>query len=112
VGINGAAVSALISQMLISLSATAVLLVRTRTRLRTGRVILGPAFASLLCAVSARLVFDIFQRYTFIKLGERPMYLSALVTGTFIYILTLWLMNILPRKAIKVYFLKKFRKNY
>lgn len=112
VGINGAAVSALISQMLISLSATTVLLVRTGTRLRTGRVILGPAFASLLCAVSARLVCDISQRHTFIKLGERPMYLSALVTGTFIYILTLWLMNILPRKAIKVYFLKKFRKTY
>lgn len=112
IGINGAAVSALVSQMFISLLAAWLLLRRTHTRLNKAKLILGPAFASLLCAVSSRLIYDIVQKCGYIRLPLSLTYVLAVATGIFIYLLTLWLMNILPRNEIKVYFLKKIRKTY
>ncbi|MBR6872843.1 MAG: polysaccharide biosynthesis C-terminal domain-containing protein [Ruminococcus sp.] len=108
-GISGAAAAAAVSQGLICLLSAGTLIRTTSTRLAPG-VILKPMFAALLSAAAARLLCDIPEAYG-LDTNGRGLSLFGLCTGLGVYLLSLWLMDILPREMIKKYF-KKFRKTY
>ncbi|MBR4553999.1 MAG: polysaccharide biosynthesis C-terminal domain-containing protein [Ruminococcus sp.] len=112
VGISGAAISTAVSQGAICIAALTLLLRRTGAVPSFRQVLLKPAFAVLLGACTARLTADVISRSGTGAASSRAAALAAPAAGLGIYILSLWLMNVLPRKHIKRYFSKKFRKTY
>ena len=101
--INGAALALVLSDMAAFIIGERCLYKATGIRPDAVKVYISPVFAGALCAVSARLSYDMM----FFKAGVRAGLLSAVVVGGIIYIFSLYLLNILPKNVLVR---KKFKK--
>ena len=92
VGVSGAAVSLVLSDL-----AAFILMERELFKalpVRPGiRAVIAPAFCALLCAVSARLGYDCIHIE-----NSRLRLIAAVIIGGIIYIFSLYLLNIMPKK--------------
>ncbi|MBR6336595.1 MAG: polysaccharide biosynthesis C-terminal domain-containing protein, partial [Ruminococcus sp.] len=105
-GGTGAAGSLVRADMAALFSAVYILRGYIGVRADIKRCILSPAFAAILCAAVARLCYDRLFR-AFSGGGARIILLISVITGGIIYIFSLYLLNIMPKRGK---FQKKFKK--
>lgn len=110
-GLCGAATAAVFAQGVIAVPAVIMLLRRTGT-VPDYTALTKPLFASVLAASAAVTLKSAAERLTIINMSGRLLFLAAAAIGAAVYFTALWLLDALPREAIRKYFFKKIRKTY
>ena len=110
-GLTGAAIAAVAAQGVIAFPAVVLLLRRTDTPPDISAFV-KPLFASLLAACAAFTLNSALGRLPLPLLQGRISFLAVTAFGAAVYFSALWLMDALPKAAIRKYFFKKFRKTY
>ncbi|MBQ9375665.1 MAG: polysaccharide biosynthesis C-terminal domain-containing protein [Ruminococcus sp.] len=109
VNINGAAISAVISQAVICVWAIGALLKSAGIKVSYKRIFLKPFFASILCGMTARLCYDIFTRYLPDIVNFRIIIVFAIFFAVIMHLFSLYLLCVMPKNQVKSLI---FRKNY
>lgn len=99
----------------LSVGAVCVLTLREVSKLTggissVGEIYVKPAYAALMCALSARTLFDRLKSLNFLYINEVLAVLSAIFVGVIIYGISLYLLCETPKNVINSLFLKKSRK--
>lgn len=104
-GVSGAAMSLVVSDMAAFMLGVHIL--KKCLPVRTGilKCMISPAFCSLLCAAAARLSYD-----KLFVLSLRPRLMISVMCGGIIYIFSLYLLNIMPKNGFGSENFKKFAK--
>lgn len=108
-GVTGAALSLVAADMTALLIALILLKKSCGSLPDVRKCILSPAFAAMLCAAGARLCYDRLFTGILTK-NSRACLLISILSGSIIYIFSLYLLNIMPKRVFFQGKLKKIAK--